>query len=66
MNRHSTGIWASSNAIVLRRFIKLDLATRKMLKEELVSTTFFSQPGRLDELGVDLRVAQKRTSLLYS
>jgi hypothetical protein len=60
-----TSIWASGDAKALRRFTKLDLATRKMLKEELANRIFFSQHGKLDEVEADTRIAHKSTYLLH-
>jgi hypothetical protein len=56
-----TSIWASSNTMVLHRFTKLDLATRKILKEELANSTFFSKHGKLVEAEVDIQIAHQST-----
>ncbi|KAH3984651.1 hypothetical protein HBH98_160680 [Parastagonospora nodorum] len=44
-----TGIWASGNVALLRKFASLDLVTRKALKIELADRVFRSEDGRLDE-----------------
>jgi hypothetical protein len=56
-----TSIWGNGDATVLRRFAKLDLATRKLLKEELASSVFFSKYGKLGEVEVDIPVGHTST-----
>jgi hypothetical protein len=52
----SISFWASGNAMVLRSFTELDLATRNMLKEEFANRIFVSKHGKLDEAEVDERL----------
>jgi hypothetical protein len=51
----------SGDAIVLRSFTKLDLATRKTLKEELAGKVFFSKHGKLRESEADIQDGHKST-----
>jgi hypothetical protein len=56
-----TSAWAGGNALVLHKLKKLDLATRKMLKDELANRTFFSKHSKLDEAEFDVQIAQSST-----
>ncbi|KAI4932395.1 hypothetical protein J4E86_011617 [Alternaria arbusti] len=44
-----TSIWGSGDAMALRSFTKLDLATRKTLNEELAGKVFITKQGKLQE-----------------
>jgi hypothetical protein len=61
-----TSVWAGGNATVLRKFTKLDLATRKMLKNELANRIFFSKHGNLDEVEADVQIAHKSKYVLVT
>ena len=50
--------WASSEAMVLRDFAKLNFASRVDLKEGTAGKIYTTQKGRLLEIGVDERICQ--------
>ncbi|PZC93347.1 DUF3433 domain containing protein, partial [Pyrenophora tritici-repentis] len=52
-------VWGSGNATTLSKFAKLDLAARKVLKEELADRTFYSRDGSLDEIEASIRVSHE-------
>ena len=56
-----TSMWGSGDAMVLRSFTKLDLATRKTLKEELAGKVFFSKHGKLRESEAGIQDDHKST-----
>lgn len=58
-----TGIWASGNLALLRKFASLDLATRKSLKIELTDRVFISKNGMFDEKETVGKDASKSTSV---
>jgi len=58
-----TSIWGSGDAMVLRGFTKLDLATRKTLKEELAGKVFYSKHGKLRESEANIQDDHESTYL---
>jgi len=56
-----TSVWGSGDAMALRSFTTLDLATRKTLKEELAGKVFISKHGKLQEGEAGIQDGHKST-----